>query len=145
MIYLIDTNIFLRALIEENPVTFSNCSNFFQLVKRNQIEAAACGIVLAEITWTLGFHYKFSRERIFRGLNSIVNLHGLRIVDNYNYIAAIDLFATSSAKYVDCLLATIDEVAKGLWTVVSYDKDFDRLKVKRLEPKDIITSTKGKN
>lgn len=145
MIYLIDTNIFLRTFIKENPDTFSDCSHFLQLVKRNKIEAVTAGIVLAEIVWTLSFRYKVPRDQIFRSLDSLINLHGLKITDQYDYPAAADLFAVSSAKYMDCLLTTIDEVAKGLWTVVSYDKDFDKLKVKRLEPKDIITSTKVKN
>lgn len=144
MIYLIDTNIFLRTFIKENPDTFSDCSHFLQLVKRNKVEAVTTGIVLAEIVWTLSFRYKVPRDQIFRRLDSLINLHGLKIIDQYNYRAAADLFAVSSAKYVDCLLATIDEVAKGLWAIVSYDKDFDKLKVKHLEPKEVILKLENK-
>lgn len=142
MTYLIDTNIFLRTIIKEYPVNFSECSSFLQLIKRNKIEAVTAGVVLAEIVWTLGSHYKVPREEVWRRLNSIIGLHGLKIIDSYNYSAAADLFAVSSAKYVDCLLATIKEVTKGLWTLVSYDKDFDKLGIKRLEPRQVLLTVK---
>lgn len=138
MTYLVDTNIFLRTLIKENPLTFEDCANFLKLIKKNKIEAVTPGIVLTEIVWTLGFHYKVPREKIYKGLTSITSLSGLRIIDRYKYSAAIGLFAVSSAKYVDCLLATIDEIVDGSWTIVSYDRGFDKLGVKRSEPKDIL-------
>jgi predicted nucleic-acid-binding protein len=38
------------------------------------------------------------------------------------------------AKWIDCLIASAPDIQSGETAVVSYDRDFDRLGVVRLEP-----------
>jgi len=132
MIFILDTNIFLRVLIKEDKQTFTDCVNFLELVKNKKIEAVVPGVVLSEIAWVLKSFYSFSKSKIVKALKSIIKLNGLEIVDDYDYDQALDFYSKKNVKYIDCLIASL---AKGKnYTVISYDQDFDKLKVKRREP-----------
>lgn len=67
-------------------------------------------------------------------LKSIVNLGGLRFVNGYGAAGAVERFSEKTVKFVDAMIGSIREVADGEWIVVSYDRDFDKLGVKRVEP-----------
>lgn len=135
MIYFIDTNIFLRTLIKENKDSFNHCYSFLKAVKTNKIKAVTASIVLAEIVWTLSSFYKLPKKQVVEAIRSIVNLRGLKVVNKYNHLLAIDLYERRAVKYIDAVIASIDKIQAKKWTVVSYDTDFDRLGVIRKEPK----------
>lgn len=137
MLYFIDTNIFLRVLHKENEKSFHECMTFLQAVKVNQCEAQTATIVLTEVVWTLNSFYKISKGKIIEGLLSIVNMNGLKIIDTYNHSLALKLFERYSVKYIDALIASLSPIIDKEMTVVSYDRDFDKLKVLRQEPSSI--------
>lgn len=141
MTYIVDTNIFLRTLIKEDEKVFHDCIEFLKLVKTNKIEAVIPGVVLSEIVWTLKSFYKFPKEKVIQSLDSILKLSGLKVVDNYNYERTLKLYKNKNVKYIDCLIASL--ATDKNYTVVSYDKDFKKLKNKNLEPgsKKIIRSS----
>ena len=134
MIYFIDTNIFLRTLINDNARMHQSCIEFLSRVKTNTLYAKTATIVLAEAMWTLMSYYQLSRDDSAAAVQSIINLRGLTIVDQYNHSLAIKLFQSSSVKYIDALIASISPVYQQEWTVISYDKDFDNLDIPRKEP-----------
>jgi len=135
--YFIDTNIFLRVLIKEDKKTFRSCYQLLQAVKTNKIKASTASIVIAEIAWTLRSYYKFPKTKVAQAIKGILNLRGLRIVDSYDSLWAIEKFSRYNVKYIDTLIASILEKQKSEWIVVSYDKDFDKLGIERKEPKQI--------
>ncbi len=136
--FLVDTNIFLRVLVKEDVKVFEECCQFIAKNKKNEFKAVTGGIVLAEVVWTLDSYYGFSRDKVVAAVESIVNLRGLKVIDDYDYSEAIRLYSKNSVKYIDALLASIDEVKSKQWMVVSYDKDFDKLGVKRVEPGNVL-------
>jgi uncharacterized protein len=138
MKYFVDTNIFLRVLIKENENQFLECISFITAIKENKIKAFTSSIILAEIVWTLSSYYKFEKEKVVMAVKSILNIHGLKIIDKFNHIVAITLYENQSVKYIDALIASIPQIQQKKVTVVSYDRDFDKLKVIRKEPKDIL-------
>ncbi|MFH1602172.1 MAG: PIN domain-containing protein [Candidatus Shapirobacteria bacterium] len=140
MKYFIDTNIFLRVLIKENEAVFNDCLRFLQKVKAGKIKAITASLVLAEIAWALSSYYEFAPRKVALSVRGILNLKGLNIMDKYDHLLALQLFESKKVKYIDALLASIKEIQTGKWTIVSYDKDFDKLKIKRLEPKKIISA-----
>lgn len=133
----IDTNIFLRILTKDNKKMFSDCVELLTAVKVGKIEAFTSTLVLSEIVWTLGTTYDFSRERIANAIKSIINISGMKIVEGHEIILAMDFFERFSVKFIDSLIASISNIQRGNWVLVSYDKDFDKLGVKRLEPSEI--------
>lgn len=132
--YFIDTNIFLRTLIEEDKDSFKACFNFLQKLKTNQIKGVTSNIVLSEIVWTLLSYYKFSKSEVIKALSGVLNLRGLGIVDKFQPDLAISLYETKGVKFVDALIASNPDIFEKKWIVISYDQDFDKMDIKRMEP-----------
>ena len=132
--YFVDTNVFIDIVMKRDEKRFRQCSRFFQKVKLNKIKAATGNVVLAELIWTLKSFYGIGKEEIVRRIKSIIKLRGIKLVDNYDPLRAIDLYQSKSIKYIDALIASIRPIQEKKWTVVSFDKDFDRIVVNRKEP-----------
>jgi len=132
--YFVDTNVFIDIVMKRDEKRFRQCSRFFQKVKLNKIKAATGNVVLAELIWTLKSFYGIGKEEIVRRIKSIIKLRGIKLVDNYDPLRAIDLYQSKSIKYIDALIASIRPIQEKKWTVVSFDKDFDRIAVNRKEP-----------
>lgn len=137
MKYFIDTNVFLRVLIKEEPLSYNSSVKLMEKIKKGNLKAVTSSLVLAEIGWTLGSYYKFNKIDIIRSVKSILGLHGLVIIDETNWLYALDLYSTKKVKLIDCLIASKEEIREKKWAVVSFDKEFDKLGVKRVEPADI--------
>ena len=132
--YFVDTNVFIDIVMKRDEKRFRQCSRFFQKVKLNKIKAVTGNVVLAELIWTLKSFYGIGKEEIARRIKSIIKLRGIKLVDNYDPLRAIDLYQSKSIKYIDALIASIRPIQEKKWTVVSFDKDFDRIGVNRKEP-----------
>ena len=140
MVYLIDTNILLRAFVKENERTYKECSKLLNLIEDTTLKARLPGIALSECFWTMKSFYKCPKPFIHESLQGMLDLFSGKIVDNYNYPLTLNLLKQHpTASLSDCLMASLPEIQSGLWTIVSYDKDFDKLGLKRLEPKDLLT------
>lgn len=137
MKYLIDTNIFLRTIIPENQKSFSECKEIINLIESGFIEAVTTSATLAELAWTLKSHYRLNKDEIVIALKSVKGINGLEIVDSYDSAISIELFEKNNVKFIDCLIASIPAVQNKSWTIISYDKDFDKLKVLKKEPRQI--------
>lgn len=138
MIYFIDSNIFLRTLIKEDEKSFKECYQFLNLVQENKIKAFTSSLILAEINWVLESFYKFKKSEIIKALKSILNLKGLKIVDKTKPILAVEIFQNFNVKFIDALIASNLQIFKKQAIVISYDKDFDKMKIIRKKPKEII-------
>lgn len=136
MEYFIDTNIFLRVIVKEEDKTYQDCYSLLKRIESGRIKGYSSHIVLAEIVWTLTTYYKLTKRKIVKSLDGISKL-GIKFVDNFKTETAHKSFSKIAVKYVDALIASIPDIYNKKWTVVSYDKDFDKLKVLRKEPHQI--------
>lgn len=132
----IDTNVFLRAIVKEDKQTFNQCLSFLKTINNGKVKAITSTLVFLEITFVLLSFYKFPKEKVQQALESILDLPHLKIVDVFDVREAIETYKKTKIKFVDCLLASL--LIKKDFKIVSYDLDFDKLKVKRLSPKDFI-------
>ena len=134
----IDANIFLRTLLRDEEKTFKDCLRFLFAVKKGKIRGFTSNLVLAEIAWTLLKFYKFPKEKIIKGLFSILKLKNLKITDEFDSFLALEIYKRFPIKFIDALIASNPKIYQKEVTVVSYDKDFDRIGVIRKEPKEIL-------
>lgn len=135
--YFIDTNVFLRALIRDDEKTFTDVMSFLERVKDNQLKAYTSSLVLAEVVWTLLSFYKLAKEDVLKSIDSIVSLRGLTFLSDQDVSTALSLYKKYNVKYVDCLIrASLDD--RKTWAIVSYDKDFDKFDIERLEPSEFL-------
>jgi predicted nucleic acid-binding protein len=135
--YFIDTNIFLRFFTGDLPRMQKDCISFFEKVDQGKLPVASSQVVMAEIVWTLGTSYKFSKAQVLDAATSALRFSRV-LTEDYNSKLALSLFGKHSVKYIDCLVASIPQIYQKKWTVVSYDRDFDKLGVQRVEPGNIV-------
>ncbi|OGK19827.1 hypothetical protein A3D80_03910 [Candidatus Roizmanbacteria bacterium RIFCSPHIGHO2_02_FULL_40_13b] len=138
MKYLIDTNIFLRILTRDNEKSFKECVELIEAIKSGIVDAITTTMVVAEVVWTLESFYRVNKSEVVTVVRDMVTTNGLKVIDGYGTIEALDLYNTNNIKFVDCLLASIPQVQKKEWAIISYDKEFDKLKIIRKEPGDVI-------
>lgn len=137
--YLIDINVFLRIFSGLDEEHKSECLMLLRMIEKGVIKAVVSNLVLSEMVWTLGSYYKHSRREIVMAVRSVVNINKLNFFDDYDTYTALDMFEKKSIKFIDALIASVPQIQSGKWAIVSYDKDFDKVGVKRLEPSDIIS------
>lgn len=140
MNYFVDSNIFLRAVVEEDEKSFLECISLLRNLEIGKLSAVTSNVVLAEIVWTLKSFYKLERATITKSVKNICSLKGLKILDRFQTDKAINIYSKRSIKFIDCLIASIPEVDDKKWIVVSYDKDFDKLGILRKEPGELVNN-----
>ena len=135
---LIDTNVFLRIFVKENEHMFQECREVLELVSHAIIAAYTNTIVLTEIQFVLTTIYRYPRERIKEALESVLSVPNIKITDDTNARSATDAYGKTTIKFADCLLASSKLIQEGKAAILSYDRDFDKLGVKRIEPTDLF-------
>lgn len=129
---LIDTNIFLRYLLWDDPPRASRCQTLFQRLERGEETARVLDLTVAEVVWTLQKHFGVDRRRIRDLLRTILEFKGLKVSDKMIVLKALDVFAERAVDFPDAYIA---EAARPLGLqVYSYDRDLTILKVNRREP-----------
>ena len=139
MKYFIDTNIFLRFFIKENQRAFRETQAIIKLIKEGKIKAFTSHLVIAELDWTMNSYYKIPKEERLIILDSLLQLKNLSFSNNFDLVAALNFYRNYRVKFIDCLLASNSLLLAGKASIISYDKDFDRLKIKRIDPKKFQT------
>jgi len=134
----VNTNVFLETLIKRDKKEYLQCVRLFENARDKKIKLVTATVVMAEVAWTLKSFYGFSRQKVVNGLESIYELPGLSVVDEYDLSVAIPMYKNHGVKFIDDLVASIKPVREKEWVVVSYDKDFDKLGVVRKEPKELV-------
>lgn len=135
MIFL-DTNIFIRYLTQDDPEKMRACLALLQRVQAGA-EAITSEVVIAEVTYVLSSPrlYKLSHADVSVRLRPILLLRALKLPNKRRLLHALDIYSThSQLDFEDCLIvAQIEQ--QHIETLMSYDRDFDRIPgVTRQEP-----------
>ena len=134
--YFIDTNVFLRPLVKDDPIKTKECQVFFEKIEKKEIKAFTSNLVLAEFIWTGQSFYKIKKKELLEALKGILGLQGLQVLDNHNPAIALEIWRKINVKFIDALIASDPRIFKKEVIVVSYDRDFDKIGVLRKEPKE---------
>ena len=84
MIYILDTNVFLRFLVRENEKDYQESIRLFRNIKSARVRALVPGIVLAEIGWVLNSYYNTPRDQTAQKIEGIVKFktnRGKKVVE----------------------------------------------------------------
>ena len=132
----IDTNVFLRHLLNDDPVKAKACFSLVAAVERRELAAWTSDLVIAEIVLVLSNKktYNQSREAIRDSLLPLILLPGLKIASKRLYRRIFEIYTTVLIDYIDCFHAALIE-ASSRPAIYSYDTDFDGLpSIERVEP-----------
>jgi len=137
--YFLDSNIFLRPIVKDDLEKVRDCERLLEKIEKGEIRVFTSNLVLTEIAWMGSSFYKIKKEDLIRVIKGILDFKNLKIIDNFDSRLAIELYEQKSVKFIDALIASNPLIFNKKAKVVSYDKDFDKLKIIRLKPKEIIS------
>jgi predicted nucleic-acid-binding protein len=124
-VYLIDTNVVLRYLLDDHE-TYSPLAKVFMLqVSAGKNRAEIPAVVVVECVYVMEKFYEIPRTEIVESLSGILNFAGIVSTDRAEILKALLKYKTSKMDIVDCILAAQSSSEK---VVVSFDKDLEKLK-----------------
>lgn len=131
----IDSNIFIRFLTQDDPHKAIQCTEFFKKIGEGSLRPYISGLIILEIQFVLIRIYKFPKAKVLDDINTILTLRNLTLIEKANTKIALDLYKKHNIKYADCLIAT--QIPKGT-QLVTYDKEFEKLKLSTTTPEDFL-------
>lgn len=132
----LDTNIFLRHLLNDVPSQSPACRELIRVIEQGSLSAWTSPLVVSEIVFVLSNPktYGVSRAEIRDRLLPLINLPGLKLERKRLYPRIFDLYVSLPIDYVDAYHAVL--LAHRQQNVLySYDTDFDTVQgLSRQEP-----------
>ena len=133
MITLLDTNVIVRFLTGNTDDKFKGIYDFFQDIEQGKISVELKLIVLFQTIFVLKSYYKVPKDKIVKAMKGLLKLKGLKIIQKKTVVSMMDIWDSNSIEIVDAyLIACLEKNSQS--TLYSYDKDFDKFKIKRKEP-----------
>ena len=136
MTEFIDTNVFIRLLARDDPTKTERCLALFQRAEAGDVRLVTSETNVAEVVYVLASRvlYHLPRAEVARLLRPLVKLRALTIDHKESVLRAIDRYGSSNLDFEDCL-AVAHMQRRGLTSIYSYDRGFDRVEgIQRLEP-----------
>ncbi len=136
--YLIDSNIFLRVFVRSDEQKWQDCMTVLHAITDKQIMAYIPLLVAIEVQFVLDSFYRFEKSQVIEAIKSVIATKNLQFIDDLSLEFATELFGAKNIKFTDCLLASSKRIQEGNAAILSYDRDFDKLGVRRVEPHDLL-------
>jgi len=132
----VDTNIFLRFLTRDEPYKAERIFRLFKSAREGKIKLLTSDLVIAEVVWVLTSSelYNFSKEEVIESFLPLILEDYIELPSKPLILRVFDLFTKKNIDFADCYNAIL---ARDLGTasILSYDKDFDKLDfITREEP-----------
>jgi predicted nucleic-acid-binding protein len=103
----VDTNIFIRYLVNDIPAQIDKAENLFDLAERGDLRLVTGPPVFFEIAWTLKSFYKMSRKYICECMSAILGLPGLEVTDIDILEEALELYSKTRTDFSDAYIAIL--------------------------------------
>lgn len=130
----IDSNIFLRYLLWDDPVKAEDCRKLFKKAVEGREPLWTTSLVIAEVVWVLEGVYKYPVEKIANAVLQLLNVDGLHVEHKELLMESVGLYKLKNIDFIDAYNAVF-MLEKGIKTVYSYDHDFDKIEsLHRQEP-----------
>lgn len=100
--YFVDTNYFLRLLIQDNNKQFKTAYSFFKKASEYQIKALTSTVVIFEIFWVLSSFYKKQKNHVVVLLEKILQMDFVEIEHRQTLTEALELYSKHSLDFEDC-------------------------------------------
>jgi hypothetical protein len=131
---LLDTNIFLELLLDQKRAT--ECEELLQLISKGKTEAAVTHFAVHAVEAVIGDPKSLA---IF--LSNLEHSTGLSIYDtNLSDEMAAALIAQKIGLDFDDTLQYYVAKKLGVEALVSFDQHFDKVDIRRIEPRDLLRS-----
>lgn len=122
---VIDTNALLRFLLKDVPTQTVKVRNVLKKAKEGRTVLLIPQIVIFEVVFALTKYYRFDKEKVIEGIESILGATYFTVEDHELFSQTIELYKIHSLSFVDCFLASYAE-QKGI-AILTFDKDLKKL------------------
>lgn len=123
---VLDTNAFLRFLLNDVPAQAAEVSNLFNRAKAKQVKVFIPQIVLFEIHFALDKYYKLSKDEVIQKLGTLLATQYLKIQDKEVFKQTLEIYKLKNLDFVDCFIKAMSkETDSRLFT---FDKNLKKLK-----------------
>ena len=122
---LLNTNAFLRFLLNDVPKQAIEVNKLFVKAKAKELEIFVPQIVIFEIEFALDKFYKFPKADVVDKLGVLLVTPYLKIQDAVIFQEALALFNTRNIDFVDCFLLCQAKVNN--FSIFSFDEDLLKL------------------
>ena len=130
---MLDTNVIIRFLIGEKKEKFEGVFDFFKSIEQGKIDVELKLIVLFQTIFVLKSYYKVPKDRIINTTMGLLEFNGLKIKEKRIIERMLELWNSNNIEIVDAyLIASLEKDSQNI--LYSYDKDFDKFKINRIEP-----------
>ena len=136
--YFVDTNIFLRIIVKDDEKKAADCEKVIEAIRKGALRAITSHLVLAEVVWTCLSLYRIAKSDVARLGRGIISIHHLSFHDDFDALRALSYYDEYSVKFIDALIASHARIARGEVEILSYDTDFDKMGIARVEPCDVL-------
>lgn len=123
--YFVDTNFFLRFLLDDVPEQASEVQNFLKQAKKEEIRLIVLTPIVFEMNYALYKEYRLPLEVVTRHLGAIVNMPFVEVENREIFQEAILVRLRTDLDFVDCFLSVKARAEGG--EVLSFDNDFKKL------------------
>lgn len=123
---IVDTNVFLRFLLEDVPQQAEQAEKLFKKAKHKKIEAFVPGIVVFEVQFTLEKYYGFSKEDIVDKLSLILSMDFLNFDERKVFLTTLEIYKDRNVSFADYFLVSKSEI-EGM-ELFTFDKKLKNAK-----------------
>jgi predicted nucleic acid-binding protein len=123
----LDTNIFLRHLLQDDPAQSSKASAFLKRIEAGEVKVRTSDTVIFETIFTLQKVYRRPKAAIGDSLLPLIELLGIVLPSKRRYRKVFSLYVESNLPFADAYHAVLMEQL-NLTEIVTFDTDFDKIK-----------------
>ena len=130
---LVDTNLLLRSILQDDIAQTKATRVFFDRAQKNKVPLVIHELAIAEVAWVLSKR-DWSRDQIGISILEICADERFAVRDMEVIEAATNLYIGNNVSFIDAFQAAFANI-HGMQGVLSFDRDFDKLGTKRIDPK----------
>ena len=133
MRYFIDANIILRFLLKDHEEYSKKAKVILEEIKHGKALGLVNSLVIHEVLYVSINVYGQARKIVSSKLIALLELESLEVLDlsKEDLVDALNLFSKNKIDFPDLVYARICQ--NNNLSIISFDRHFDKLGIKRLE------------
>lgn len=122
---ILDTNIFLRLILNDIPKQADEVENLLRKAKKDNTKLLVPQIIIFEIEFALSKYYKFPKSEVIDKLESILAMPYFLVQDGDIFKESLKNYKKKNLSLVDCFLIAKSEIEQA--KIFTFDKDLSNL------------------
>ena len=124
MIYLIDTNIIIRYLIQDNKEHFAKSQKIFKQIERMDMHVEILDGVIMECLYVLIKFYKLPKNEVIDDMRTILYLDGIVNNNKHILLESLTIYKEKNIDFIDCQLCAKRQLEN--YEIIRFDSDLSK-------------------